>query len=144
MEVSEVRRRVRAAIEAARKSAQDRRVRTDQAARDYEQFLLERAVPLFHTFAGALNAEGHNRFKVYTPADSVRLSLDTAADDYIEIVLDDTVDPPVVMGRTNRGRGRRQVTSERPVRETAGSVADVTDEDVLEFLASEIGPFVER
>ena len=143
MEVSEVRRRVRAAIEAARKSAQDRRVRTDQAAREYEQFLLERAVPLFHTFAGALNAEGH-RFKVYTPADSVRLSLDTAADDYIEVTLDDTVDPPVVMGRTNRGRGRRQLTSERPVRETAGSVADVTAEDVLDFLASEIGPFVER
>ena len=143
MEVSEVRRRVRAAIEAARKGAQDRRARTDQAARDYEQFLRDRAIPLLQTFAGALNAEGH-RFKVYTPAESVRLSLDTAADDYIEISLDDTVDPPVVMGRSNRGRGRRQVTSERPVREAAGSVAEVSDEDLLEFLVSEIGPFVER
>jgi hypothetical protein len=142
MEVSEVRRRLRGAIDAARKGAQERRVRSDQAARDYEVFLRERAVPVFHTFASALVAEGH-RFKVFTPAEAVRLALESSGEDYIELTLDSTVDPPVVLGRTGRGRGRRQVTSERPMKEQA-SIADLTDDDVLAFLLEEITPFVER
>jgi hypothetical protein len=142
MEVSEVRRRLRAAIDAARKGALERRARSDQAVRDYEQFLSERAVPVFHTLASALVAEGH-RFKVFTPADAVRLAVDSSADDYIELTLDPSVDPPSVVGRTSRGRGRRQFTSERPIKENA-SVADLTSEDVLGFLLEEITPFVER
>jgi hypothetical protein len=142
MEVAEVRRRLRAAIESARKAAQDRRARSDQAARDYEAFLRDVAVPVFQIFASALVAEGH-RFKVFTPAESVRLAAESGADDYIEITLDPATDPPVVMGRISRGRGRRSVAAERPIKEH-GSVAELTDEDVLTFLASEIGPFVER
>jgi len=142
MEVSEVRRRLRGAIDAARKAAQERRVRSDQAARDYQQFLAERAVPVFQTFASALAAEGH-RFKVFTPSEAVRLAADASGEDYIELTLDATSDPPVVMGRVSRGRGRRLITSERPVRGDA-SIAELTDEDVLAFLVSEIGPFVER
>jgi hypothetical protein len=142
MEVSDVRRRLRAAIETARRGVQERRARSDQAARDYEEFLRARAVPVFHTFASALVAEGH-RFKVFTPADAVRLASDSTADDYIELTLDTNADPPVVMGRTSRGRGRRLVTSERPVKETT-QIAELTDEDVLSFLVDEIVPFVER
>jgi hypothetical protein len=141
MEVSEVRRRVRAAIEAARQSAQERRARSDQAARDYEVFL-ERAVPVFHTFASALGPEGF-RFAVFTPAGAVRLASESSSGDFIELSLDTSADPPAVVGRTNRGRGRRLVTSERPIREGA-TVAQLTEEDVLEFLAIEIMPFVER
>lgn len=142
MEVSDVRRRLRAAIESARKTAQERRARTDQAARDYEEFLRDRAVPLFHTFASALVAEGH-RFKVFTPAGAVRLAAESSPEDFIELVLDDSVDPPAVIGRVNRGRGRRLVTSEDPVQEHR-AVAELTDEDVLAFLVARIGPFVER
>jgi hypothetical protein len=142
MEVAEVRRRVRAAIEAARKAAQDRRTRTDQASREYETFLRDIAVPVFRVFASALVAEGH-RFKVFTPAESVRLAAESSPEDYIEITLDAAAEAPAVMGRTNRGRGRRGVASERPIKDVE-SIAQLTDEDVLAFLASEIGPFVER
>jgi hypothetical protein len=142
MEVSEVRRRLRAAIEGARRAAQERRGRSDQAEREYEAMLTAHAVPMFHQVAAALAAEGH-RFKVFTPAGSVRLASDSRGDDFIELALDASADPPVVIGRTSRGRGSRLVTSERPVREGA-PVGTITDEDVLAFLLSEIAPFVER
>ena len=142
MEVSEVRRRLRAAIEAARRTAQDRRSRADQAARDYEQFLRERAVPVLHTIASALTAEGH-RFKVFTPADAVRLAAESGGDDFIELTLDTVSDPPLVIGRISRGRGRRQIALERPLKENA-PIAELTDEDVLSFVLGGIGPFVDR
>ena len=142
MEVSEVRRRLRAAIETARRSAQERRARVEMAARDYEQFLTQRATPTFHTFASALVAEGH-RFKVFTPAGVVRLAAESAGDDFIELELDSTVDPPAIMGRVSRGRGRRLLTSERPIA-PGKLIAELTDEDVLDFLVQEIAPFVER
>lgn len=142
MEVSAVRRRLRAAIDAARRTAQDRRARSDLAARDYEQFLREHAVPVVHTLASALVAEGY-RFKVHTPADGVRLASESRPDDYIELFLDTSSDPPAVLGRINRGRGRRLITSERPLKEGT-AIADLTEEDVLAFLVGEIAPFVER
>jgi hypothetical protein len=45
------------------------------------------------------------------------------------------------MGRSSRGRGSRLVTSERPVKEDA-EVASLTDDDVMNYLVEEIGPFV--
>jgi hypothetical protein len=142
MEVSEVRRRLRGAIASARKAAQDRRTRADEAAREYEVFLRDIAAPLFQTFAAALAAEGF-RFKVFTPAGGVRLASDSSGEDFIELALDPDSDPPSVAGRTSRGRGRRHVTSERPVREGA-AVSEITEEDLLSFLVAEIPPFVER
>jgi hypothetical protein len=142
MEISEVRRRLRAAIDRARQEASARRERSDTAARDYERFLADRAVPTLQALASALTAEGR-RFEVFTPAGSVRLASAHSNDDFIELTLDSAQDPPVVVGRTNRGRGRRMVTSERPVREGI-AVGDLTDEDVLDFVLEEIGPFVER
>ena len=142
MEVPEIRRRLRGAIEAARREAQERRARSDAAARDYEVFLTERAVPLFHTLAAALVAEGH-RFKVFTPAGSVRLASETAADDYIELVLDASLDPPAVIGRTSRGRGRRVNTAERPVKDSV-AIDQLTEQDVLEFVLAALAPFIGR
>jgi hypothetical protein len=86
-------------------------------------------------------AEGH-RFKVFTPAGSVRLAAESSGEDYIELGLDSTADPPVVVGRTSRGRGRRQI-SERPVQEDV-PIEDLTDDDVLAFLLRELTPFLER
>jgi hypothetical protein len=142
MEVSEVRRRLRAAIDKARQSAAERRARTDAAARDYEVFLAERATPVFHQFSTALSGEGH-AFKVFTPAGSVRLASDRSPEEFIELALDDSSDPPAVVGRMTRGRGRRMVSSERAVGGGA-PVADLTEEDVLAFLLEEIVPLVER
>jgi hypothetical protein len=142
MDVSEVRRRLRAAIEQARRDASTRRERATLAARDYEQFLAERAVPVLHTLAAALTAEGHP-FKVFTPAGSVRLASARSGDDFIELALDDTQDPPVVLVRTSRGRGRRHVETERPLSE-GEEIAGFTEEDVLRVVLGEIAPFVER
>ena len=142
MEISEVRRRLKGAIEKARRESAERRARTDTAARDYETFLSQRASPLFHQFAAALTAEGHP-FKVFSPAASIRLAADRSPEEFIELSLDDTSDPPAVVGRTTRGRGRRMVSSERAIKDGA-SIADLTDEDVLAFLLDEIARLIER
>ena len=142
MDVPEIRRRLRGAIEGARRQAQERRARADAAARDYEAFLRDRAVPTFQTLSSALVAEGF-RFKVFTPAESVRLVSESNGDEFIELVLDTSQDPPAVLGRTNRGRGRRILTSERPVREGT-PVADISEDDVLSFLLAELMPLLER
>jgi hypothetical protein len=142
MEVSEVRRRLRAAIEKARETAAERRTRSDQAARDYETFLTERAVPVFHQFAAALTGEGHP-FKVFTPAGAVRLASDRSPEEFIELSLDTTVDPPEVLARISHGRGRRALTSERPV---AGrtQIAFLSEEHVLDLLLEEAPAFLQR
>ena len=129
MEVSEVRRRL---LGRHRKSA----ARGRRAACTHRcggarlrVFLGQRAAPIFHQFAAALNAEGH-AFKVFTPAASVRLATERSPEEFIELVLDDTLRPPAVVGRTTRGRGRRMISSERAIGGGA-PVADLTEEDVL-------------
>jgi hypothetical protein len=142
MDISEVRRRLRRAIEEARREEAGRRARVDTAARDYEVFLPQVAVPIFRQAASALAAEGH-RFTVFTPAESVRLASERSTGDYLELALDSSQDPPRVIGRSSRGRGRRMVTAERPLREGA-TVAELTDEDVLQFLLTDIVPLLQR
>ena len=142
MENADVRRRVRAALEAARREDGERRDRSDEAARAYASFLTDRAVPMFRQVAAALASEGR-RFQVSTPADSVRLSAEGAADDFIELALDTSQDPPRVLGRTNRGRGRRAVTAERAIRDGV-VVADLSESDVLEFVATELVTLLAR
>ena len=142
MDIPEIRRRVRAAIEQARRDAAGRRERSDAASRAFDQFLSTRALPAFNILAAALVAEGH-RFKVFTPAGSVRLSSERSPDDYIELTLDSTEDPPVVLGRTSVSRGRRAVTRERPVREGASPDA-LTEEDVVGFVIAEVTSLIER
>ncbi len=142
MDIADVRRRLRGAIEQARREGADRRARADAAERDYDAFLTGRAVPVFHDFASALSGEGHP-YKVSTPARSVRLESARSAADFIELELDADHDPPQVIGRSTRGRGRRMITSERPLRPHA-RIAELTEEDVLAYLVSEIVAFVER
>ena len=142
IETSELRRRLRTAIDRARSNAAARRQRTAAAERDYEKFLETIAVPVVQQFANVLSAEGH-QFHVGTPAGSVRLTSAASGEDYIEILLDTSEDPPEVVGRTNRGRGRRMISSERAVRERT-AVAELNEEDVLAFLLTEVVPFVSR
>jgi hypothetical protein len=142
MEVSEVRRRVRAAIESSRRQAQERRVRTDRAALEYQDFLRDRAVPLFQTVASALVAEGY-RFKVFTPAESVRLASDSNGTDFAELSLDTTTDPPTVLGRSSRGRGSRHVATERPLGENI-AIVDLSEDDVMAFLTEAIPGLIDR
>ena len=127
-------------MEQARSNAAARRERSDAAAREYDRFLTTVAVPVVQQFANVLSGEGH-QFHVATPAGSVRLTAAGSSENYVEILLDTTEDPPEVVGRTSHGRGRRMVTSERAVRERT-AVSELNEEDVLAFLLTEIVPFV--
>jgi hypothetical protein len=140
MEVSEVRRRLRTAIDQARRDSSLRRERADAASRAYDQFLEQVAVPTFQTIANVLIAEGH-RFAVFTPAGSVRLASERSGEDFIELALDASQDPPVVVVRMSRGRGRRQLTSERSV---TTPISSLTDSDVVQMVVDEIPKLVER
>jgi hypothetical protein len=80
---------------------------------------------------------------VFTPAASVRLASERSHEEFIELALDDASDPPTVVGRTSRGRGRRMISSERPVRDGI-AIADLTEEDVLAFLLAEITSLIDR
>jgi hypothetical protein len=142
MEVSDVRRRIRAAIESARLRAAERRSRADEASRVYDVFLETVAVPAFHTVVNALTGEGH-RFKVITPGRAVRMSPERSSEDFIELALDTEREVPGVVITSSRGRGRRTVTTER-VLGPGPEIPNLTDETVVSALLEELLPFVER
>jgi hypothetical protein len=142
METADVRKRILEAMAGARRAAAERRARTDFAAVEYARFLEATAVPLCRQVVNVLRAEGHP-FTLGTPAGSVRLSSDRVSDDFVELTLDTSGDRPVVMGRRRRRHGGRVVESERPVNEH-GTIGDLTDAELLSFLARELEPFLER
>jgi hypothetical protein len=142
MEVADVRRRIRSAIETARTRSAERRARTDEAARAYDQFLETVAVPAFHSVASALTGEGH-RFNVITPAGTVRISPERSSEDFIELSLDTERERPAVVIRSARGRGRRMIAAERPLREDL-PISELAEEDVVAALIDETIPFIER
>jgi len=142
IEISELRKRLRAAIDKSRRAAADHRARVDAASAAYATFLQDKAGPLAQMVANALRAEGYH-FTVFTPAGGVRLSSVKSGDDYLEFALDSAQPEPAVVLRVNRSRGRRVMQHERPLREHA-TVDALTEEDVLQALLQEIGPFVER
>ncbi len=141
MEISHVRKRVLETIDYAKKSAAERRGRTDQAGREYEVFLERVAIPLFRQVANVLRTEGHP-FTVFTPSGSVRLMSDRSAEDYVELALDTAAEQPRVVGHVSRARGRRVMESERPIAER--TPGELTEDDVMAFVLRELEPFVER
>ena len=141
METSDVRRRVVETIDRARRSAADRRERTDQASREYAVFLEQVATPLFRQVANALKANAYH-FTVFTPGGSVRLMSDRQAQDFVELSLDTSGEQPAVVGHTSRSRGSRVLETEQPI--GSGPVRDLTEEDVLRFLLAGLAPLLER
>jgi hypothetical protein len=141
METSVLRKRLTETIEAARRTAAERRARADAASRDYSQFLDTVAVPLFRQIANVLKASGYS-FTVFTPSGSVRLMSDKASEDYIELSLDTSADEPMVLGKSSRARGRRVIETERAIAEQ--TVANLTEDHVLNYVLKELEPFVER
>jgi hypothetical protein len=142
MEVADVRRRLRMAIEETRKRADERRARNDEASRVWERILPDVAVPAFHQVAQALNAEGY-RFQVVTPGAAVRLVPERGGDEFVELALETDGDEPAVMIRSTRGRGRRTVTSERALT-VRPAVDGLTDDAVVTELVEELKPFLQR
>ena len=141
METSAVRRGVLETIERAKRTAAERRARSDEAAQAYPEFLQQIAIPLVRQLAGALKASGY-AFGVFTPGGSVRLASERVSEDYIELSLDTSGDAPVVLGHVSRARGRRIIETERPI--AIGPIADLSEHQVLDFFLKELEPFVER
>jgi hypothetical protein len=142
VEVSHVRRRVQAAIAAARELTQQRRQRVAEAEIAYAAFLQDVATPVTRQVANTLKIEGY-AFTVFTPGDGLRLAADRGRDDFIEFALDTGSDRPQVIGRISHTRGSRTIDEERPVKAGA-SPETLTEDDVLEFLVGALEPWLQR
>ncbi len=142
MEVSEVRRQLKHAIDRAKVRAQRKRNAAAEAERAYATFLEEIATPTTRMLASALKAEGY-AFTVSTPSGGLRLASDRGRDDYIELTLDGSGDKPTVVGRVRRTRGSRTLEDERPIKAGAAP-QDLTEGDVLSFLVGALEPWLER
>lgn len=122
--------------------------------------------PLCKKVAAVLAAEGHP-FEVSTPVGAVRLSRGATREEFVEIVLDTSRNPPALVGRATWvwGRRVRQVAEQRPGRRRRGRadrvwgqgvrqeervVAEHPDigrlaaDQLLDYLLEAIAPLVER
>jgi hypothetical protein len=142
MEVSDVRRRLRTAIDEARRRAEVRRGQRDEASRAWERLLPEVAVPAFQMMASALTGEGL-RFNVMTPGTAVRLTPERGGEEFIELALVTDREEPALLLTSTRGRGRRIISTERVLCE-GSLLATVTEDDVIAGLLEALLPFVER
>jgi hypothetical protein len=142
VEVSEVRKQLKHAIDRAKARAQRKRNAAAEAERAYATFLEEIATPIIRMLATALKAEGYP-FTVSTPSGGLRLASDRGRDDYIELTLDGSGDKPTVVGRVRRTRGSRTLEDERPIKAGAAP-QDLTEGDVLSFLVGALEPWLER
>jgi hypothetical protein len=140
VEVSHVNRRLNIAMEQARARAQSRRQRTVEAEQAFLVFLEQVATPVARQMANALKVAGL-AFTVATPERGLRLSADRGRDDFIEFGLDSSGDEPQVVGRVRVTRGSRTTDETLPVK-TGASPADLTEEDVLEFLVRALEPWL--
>jgi hypothetical protein len=139
-DVGEVRKRIRAEIEKAKRDQAERRTRVAEATKAYEEFLETAAIPVFRMFANVLKAEGLH-FEVMTPAGGVRLQSERNRDDAIEMELDTTADPPQPLVTVTRVRGSRVVQSDRSIR-GSNPIVQLTEHDVIEMLIEEFRPWL--
>jgi hypothetical protein len=139
-DVGVVRKRVRLAIEQARRDQAERRARVTEARNTYEQFLESAAIPTYRMFANILKAEGLP-FEVMTPAGGVRLQSERHRDDAIEMELDTSADPPQPLVTITRARGSRVVQSDRTIK-GSNPLVHLTEEDVVEMLLEELRPWL--
>ena len=142
IETSELRKRVRMAIDRSRRAATARRAQLDAAAAAYKELLEATAAPLVRMLANVLLAEGY-AFTVFTPNGGLRMASAKSGEDFIEFALDTSQAEPFVVLRVNQARGRRVLQHERPVKGRT-AVDAVTEEDVLQALLEELIPFIER
>jgi hypothetical protein len=139
-DVALIRKRIQTEIEKARRDQAERRARTAEAARAYEDFLANAAIPVFRMFANVLKSEGLP-FEVMTPAGGVRLQSERHREDAIEMELDTTADPPQPLVTVTRVRGSRVVQSDRSIK-GSNPLVQLTEHDVIEMLIEELRPWL--
>ena len=142
MEVSQVRKRLKMAIDGSRERAAKRRERVAEAQRAYEQFLTEIAIPMAKQLANAMKVEGYG-FTVFTPGNGLRLAADRGRDDFIDLTLDSTGERPEVMARVSQQRGSRTLDEEMPVKRGAHP-DEISEDEFLDFLLGALEPWFER
>lgn len=137
--ISDLRRRVRQALQDAKQNAATRRAVRDEASRAWDAALGQIVTPLMRDFASVLTAEGLG-FRIDTPAGVARLVSDRSPDDYIEVALEDADDDqaPEVIGRTVRARGRQSVTI---IEEPLGPPSELAADRLEAFLLKAITPW---
>jgi len=139
LEVSVLRQRLLSAMSVARSQAQERRTRVAEAERAFDSLLTDVATPIARQLAGALKAE-KIPFTVSTPERGLRLASDHGRDDFVELGLDATHDPPQVVLRVRRTRGSRTLDEERAIKPGA-RIDAVSEEDVLQALLEALTPW---
>ena len=142
MEVSQVRKRLKMAIDGSRERAAKRRERVAEAQRAYEHFLTEIAIPMAKQLANAMKVEGYG-FTVFTPGNGLRLAADRGRDDFIDLTLDSTGERPEVMARVSQQRGSRTLDEEVPVKRGAHP-EEISEDEFLDFLLGALEPWFER
>ena len=139
-DVAAVRKRVKAAIDQARRDQAERRERVAEAQTSYETFLQTAAIPMVRMIANVMKSEGLN-FEVMTPAGEVRLQSERNRDDAITLELDTTADPPQPLVTITRARGRRVMQSDRSIK-GSNPLVQLTEDDVIEMLLEELRPWL--
>ena len=142
MEVSQVNKRVKNAIEQARARAQARRTAAASAEKAFAVFLETVATPVSRQVVNALKVANIS-FTLGTPGGGLRLAAERGRDDYIEFVLDASGELPQAAGRVSISRGSRTIDEVVPVK-PGSAIEELTDEDVLEFLVAALEPWLER
>jgi hypothetical protein len=142
LDVGEVRRQLRLAIEAAKRAAAAHRHEADEAGRSFDSFLEHVAVPLFRQFTSALRGEGM-QFRVITPAGAVRIEAERSGDNFLELALDTARRPVAVVLRRGYTRGHHIYSDERVLAEGA-DLSEVTPAGLLASLVDAVAPFIER
>ena len=138
-DLSDLRRRVRQALQDAKQQAAARRASRDEASKAWDVALEQTVTPLMRDMASVLAGEGFG-FRLDTPAGAARLVADRSPDDYIELMLDtsDDREAPEVIGRTVRARGRQSVTV---LEEPLGSPSELSADRLTAFLLRAIAPW---
>lgn len=142
METGEVRKRVLRAITEARERGRGRRELTAEAERAYAAFLQNVATPVAQQVASALKAE-KRFFTVHTPSGGLCLAAERGPDDFIEFELDTNVERAQVVGHVRHTRGSRTLDGTLPIKPGVPP-AELTEDDVLEFLLQALEPWLER
>src|ERR1044071_942146 len=114
MEVSQVNKRVKNAIEQARGRAQARRNATASAEKAFGVFVETVATPVARQVANALKVANIG-FTVGTPGGGLRLAAERGRDDFIEFVLDTSGELPQAAGRISVSRGSRTIDQVLPI-----------------------------
>ncbi len=143
MKVAELRQQILREIARAQTAAAERRRSGDTAHDAYAKFIVEVAGPLVLQTVQILRAE-RLPFQAQTPADSARIASEASADDFVEFVLDTSVRPPRVLGRSSVTVGRHKVAVDEVPISPDKSIAELRDTDLLPFLIPAIGRLAAR